>query len=99
MQLANLLSLDVLDLLAHVIEYHGIWRTNVHDLYRIYLTASQFDSHVSSTQRLGLLRARNLRPPEQTENVVYILAGSLTQTEGSLARSNSLEPNLFFHEL
>lgn len=43
MQLANLLSLDVLDLLTHVIEYHGIWHTNVHDLYRIYLTASQFD--------------------------------------------------------
>lgn len=43
MQLANLLSLDVLDLLAHVIEYHGIWHTNVHDLYRVYLTASQFD--------------------------------------------------------
>ena len=36
-------------------------------------------------------RAHNLRPSEQTEN---ILAASLNQTEETLARSNSLELNI-----
>ena len=93
---------ELMSNLLFTVHQHGgddvAWKPPYHKssvIYNIYVT----DTFHRHKKGLGLLTANNLRPPEQTENVVYILVASLTQTEGSLARSNSLGAELIFHEL